>query len=398
MTARRFIEPVDVLYLRGNRLFGEPGDHSFALMPPWPSLHAGALRSRILVDRDISFEAFKAGQVDDPIVKRVLGTPDRPGTFTLTEALLARRPEAGNNREVYFQLPADLLVVEQSPGDKQVVPLELLAREEVLPAGTSGVLPFLAKPRLAEGCKPEQGCWLNSAGIAAYVQGRPLDASAHLVRSDRLWKSDSRLGIALDHRRRSAESGRLYTTEAIAPKTGIGFLVEIRGADDVLPDSGLLRFGGDGRAARIRGWEDSQSPWTQATVEDVFKIVLSSPGIFPGGWVPPGFKPQGDSFELRSRGLRLRLLAAAVNRFGTVSGWDLANHRPKPAQRVVPSGSVYWVERLEGDLDVLKEIQAEGLWGLLDDPGDLDAARRAEGFNRFWLAAAGTAAQVDEEV
>ena len=43
-----FIEPLDVLFLRGNQLFGEPGSHGEALMPPWPSVAAGALRTRML--------------------------------------------------------------------------------------------------------------------------------------------------------------------------------------------------------------------------------------------------------------------------------------------------------------------------------------------------------------
>ena len=36
-----FLEPHDVLYLRGNKLFGDAGAHGEALMPPWPSMAAG---------------------------------------------------------------------------------------------------------------------------------------------------------------------------------------------------------------------------------------------------------------------------------------------------------------------------------------------------------------------
>ena len=37
----RFIEPLDVLFLRGNKLFGDPGSHGESLVPPWPSLTTG---------------------------------------------------------------------------------------------------------------------------------------------------------------------------------------------------------------------------------------------------------------------------------------------------------------------------------------------------------------------
>lgn len=61
MTEYRFIEPLDVLYLRGNRLFDGAGAHGAALMPPWPSLAAGALRSRMLADGGADMAAFARG-------------------------------------------------------------------------------------------------------------------------------------------------------------------------------------------------------------------------------------------------------------------------------------------------------------------------------------------------
>ncbi len=46
-----FIEPLDVLFLRGNKLFGDPGSYGESLVPPWPSIAAGALRSRLLAEQ-----------------------------------------------------------------------------------------------------------------------------------------------------------------------------------------------------------------------------------------------------------------------------------------------------------------------------------------------------------
>ena len=49
MTTRYyFIEPLDVLMIRGNKSFGGAGQHGEAIMPPWPSLFAGAFRSALL--------------------------------------------------------------------------------------------------------------------------------------------------------------------------------------------------------------------------------------------------------------------------------------------------------------------------------------------------------------
>ena len=67
----RFIEPLDVLFLRGNKLFGDPGSHGESLVPPWPSVAAGALRSRMLADERVDLAAFARDDVDHP----TLGTP-----------------------------------------------------------------------------------------------------------------------------------------------------------------------------------------------------------------------------------------------------------------------------------------------------------------------------------
>jgi hypothetical protein len=51
---------------------------------------------------------------------------------------------------------------------------------------------------------------------------------------------------------------------------------------------------------------------------------------------------------------------------------------------MAPTGSVYWFDSLEGDLDGLEEFVKNGLWPLIENQ---DAARRAEGFNNVLVAA-----------
>ena len=103
-TNSRFIEPLDVLFLRGNQLFGEPGSYGEALMPPWPSVAAGALRTRILADDSVDMAAFAAGRAAHP----QLGTPQAPGGFVLQGFQVARTTSAGV--ELLMPLPADTVV------------------------------------------------------------------------------------------------------------------------------------------------------------------------------------------------------------------------------------------------------------------------------------------------
>ena len=281
----RFIVPLDMLFLRGNQLFGAPGSYGESLMPPWPSVAAGAIRSRILADAGIDLAAFGEGLQPHP----ELGTPTQPGSFVLQAFHVAR--QQGNK-------------------------LEML---------------------LSEGT-------------------------------------------------RSAEDGKLFTNRAVALKKDVGFVAAVAGAQ--LPDGGLLRLGGDGRAASIG---PADMAWPQPDYERIARearcrIVLTSPGLFTQGWLPNGFTAADSSYRFDLHGVQGRLVAASVARSEVVSGWNLAGNQgkgsPKPAQRIAPTGSVYWLDELHASPDALRKFAAAGLWG---EPCE-DVRRRAEGFNRFSLA------------
>ena len=372
----RFIEPLDVLFLRGNQLFGEPGSYGEALMPPWPSVAAGALRTRLLADDGVDLAAFATGQVGHP----QLGTPAQPGPFVLQAFQVARRLGDGSV-ELLMPLPADLVVTgKEGTHPPEAGTVQTLRPTPLHPAlASSGPLPL--QPVLAQGddrAKPASGWWLGGNGWRNYLQGHAITA-ADLVHTSALWSYDERVGVGLDGDTRSAADGKLFTTRAIAMKEGVGFAVAVAGAD--LPTSGSLRLGGDGRAAAVHA---SPIAWSAPDLAAISaagccRIVLTSPGIFEGGWRLPGMASDN---TLQLPGLRARVAAAAVSRADTVSGWDLATRQPKPAQKAAATGSVYWLEDLQATPDALGKLAAHGLWA---QPCE-DAQRRAEGFNRFSFA------------
>jgi CRISPR-associated protein Cmr3 len=386
----RFAQPLDVLYLRGNRLFGEAGEHAEAVMPPWPSLFAGALRSRMLVDRGVDLARFAKGQpVGDAVVEQVLGTPDEPGSFRVGVLVVAKCEK--ESVQTFFPPPADLFIAADAAFPRAMY-LEPVQRDSLAPLlfpQRLSHLPVLKSPIPG---KQTEEWWLTENGMASYLAGRPLPTGA-LVERRTLWKADPRLGIALSSESRTVETGRLYTSDAIAFSEHAGFLVGVAGTDGLLPRDGLLRLGGDGRGAQVRVPAVTEV-WRHVPRADRFRIVLSTAGLFPSGWCPLPLEGDGDPL-LSFRGLEARLVAAAVPRSQVISGWDLARDRPKPAQRVVPAGAVYWFERLSGDVAVLSVLLDEGLWPVLEATGQLaaldDEARRiyrqrkAEGFNNVWL-------------
>ncbi len=400
MSITCFIEPVDVLYLRGNRLFGSPGDHGEALMPPWPSMASGAIRSHVLTACGADFQAFKCGDTAlySNEVQQALGTYDNPGDFRITWFSPARVDDG--TAQPLLPKPEDVVILK----DKERQKLQLHHLQPVsLPEGVAGSAPLsqVALLKTDTRAKPEGSYWLNTAGIEAWVRGELLDVDKHFAKpSEELWKLDSRLGIARDPDTRTAAEGQIYTTETVAFVQGLatqpqcgGFLVGISGlAQDALQaDGGLLRLGGDGRAARLQpaDWQPPAPDWGAIERAKACRIMLTTPGLFVDGWRLPGMDEQGN-WQLPDGSLKGRVVAAAVPRGRTVSGWDLARWEPKAAQRSVPTGAVYWLEELQGDIEGgLQRLLAEGLWAAMadDDIETLGKQRRAEGFNNCLIGA-----------
>ncbi len=343
-----FLEPLDVLYLRGNKLFGAAGDHGESLMPPWPSLAAGAIRSRLMAEGE---------------------TLESLASFQLTRFGLARQTNHGE-AEALWPLPADVIVTQDDKSSPAKLTAPTYLRPTAPPAGiaSSHALPLLPALCADQPGKPVRGLWLNKAGIAAWLAGQPI-RPAHLLRSSELWKTDNRLGIALDPSTRSAADGKIYTTETVALCQGVGFMARSTGHRRTLANGDLVRLGGDGRAAKVSivSAPLPATDWARIESEGRFRLILTSPGIFPAGWQPEG--------------IPATLLAASVSRAETISGWDLFTGKPKPAQRIAPTGSVYWYECHDklADLATLKSVVDNGL--LITDP-----ARRAEGFNHCQIA------------
>ncbi len=334
-----FIEPLDVLYLRGNKLFGGAGDHGESLMPPWPSMAAGALRSRLMAEGE---------------------TLESLAQFHLCRFGLARQTRPGKV-EVFWPLPADVIVTADDLSDATYL------SPCTLPTGiaSSYTLPQVPTLSANQPGKPQNGLWLNEQGIAAWLSGQPITRT-HLLRSSALWQTDSRLGIALNPTTRSAAEGKIYTTETVALRHNVGFIASSTGHQRRLLDGNLVRLGGDGRAARVCAVSAPlpATDWARIEREGRFRLILTTPGIFPAGWQPEG--------------IPATLLAASVSRAETLSGWDVHLKQPKPAQRIAPTGSVYWYGKL-ADLAALRTLADNGL--LIDDP-----SCRAEGFNHCHVA------------
>ncbi|MDW8336750.1 MAG: type III-B CRISPR module-associated Cmr3 family protein [Tepidimonas sp.] len=385
MSSSAFIQPLDVWSFRGNRLFGDAGSWGAVHMPPPPSVLAGALRSAILVQDGVDLHAFAASQAPHPL----LGTPAAPGPFSVSEVLPARCHPGGHIEPVY-PLPADLVAMEMTEAPKDRAGsfmLSLMRLHRPHPAlMASQPLPLLPVLRADSRSKPLARRWLSAAGMRSWLAGQ-LPASAETLSDQDLWLVEERVGVALQAETRRADDGKLFSVQTVACRPQTGLAVRVQGAQ---LRSGILRLGGDGRSARL---SPEHVAWPEPDYEAIARagrarLYLSSPGLFPLGWLPTGCQPpdqQGAAFELG--GVRARLVAAAVPRAAVISGFDLARGQPKSAQRAVAAGAVYWLDQLQASAQDLARLVEQGLWPHNPhDPG-YDAARRAEGYNRCLIAA-----------
>lgn len=100
------------------------------------------------------------------------------------------------------------------------------------------------------------------------------------------------------------------------------------------------------------------------------RLVVVTPSWFQRGWLPDGFQAvagQGGEtsrFEgvLQTGGKEIRVVlrSALVPRSTSVSGWDVVARQPKKTLRLVAPGSVFFVQKVDGQAFSYDEIK--GLW------------------------------------
>jgi CRISPR-associated protein Cmr3 len=86
------------------------------------------------------------------------------------------------------------------------------------------------------------------------------------------------------------------------------------------------------------------------------KMILITPAIFSKGWYPSWLNstPEGyiGTFPYihESHTIKLKLVSATIERWQPISGWnyDKRNFGSKPMRKMVPAGSVYFFEIIEG--------------------------------------------------
>ena len=354
-TQTYFIDPLAPLVFRDGRPFGETGD-GVGLSFPWPTTTSGAVRAAIGELNALSF--------DDPAVLAQL-------KGTMVRGPLPCRIQPNGTVEPLFPKPADALYMEVK-GQLGPVPLKPLVSDPMsggMDLPDQGLLP-IAPPR-AVTPKGRAGpalwylstleSWLlghapagavDSLGIDPFPEARRthvgIEPSTLASKEGILFQSSN---LEFGHQRLTPDHrppGQAWSDDRY------GLLVQ---AATDLPRC-LRRVGGEGRLAEIvpaQGAWPSPPPALMHSIKAAgrFRLILATPGLFGQGWIPSwltsGIPPGVE-------GLRVRLKAAAVDRWMAVSGWDMEHRRARAVRRAVPAGATYWLEIIEGDPEKVLEL------------------------------------------
>ena len=140
----------------------------------------------------------------------------------------------------------------------------------------------------------------------------------------------------------------------------------------------LVHLGGKRRLAALEPepadlWPTPPAGWLDR-IHDARGLCLTllTPGIFSAGFRPGWLGDDLTGNPPGAAGLRLRLRAAAVERWQPHSGWDLARRGPRLTRKLAPAGAVYWFDVCDGDVDALASLW---LASVCDDEQD-----RRDGF------------------
>ena len=85
-------------------------------------------------------------------------------------------------------------------------------------------------------------------------------------------------------------------------------------------------------------------------------LTLLTPALFTEGWYPTWLDEKLEGTPPGCDGLRLKLRAAAIDRWQPHSGWDLAQQSPRAGRKLVPAGAVFWFQILQDDDNALNVL------------------------------------------
>ncbi|HEY0556749.1 MAG TPA: type III-B CRISPR module-associated protein Cmr3 [Thermoanaerobaculia bacterium] len=382
------VEPLDPLIARDGRP-SSVGGHFFTVSFPYPSMLAGAVRTRMGCENG-AFTVPK-GSLNDLKEKVVVQGP-----------LLAElKADSDDVLQWFAPAPRDLTILQ---GDdkkttiRRLIPCPLhpgeamdsLSEEGLHPVGSAGEETYGKPPKDL----PAFWNWMDFEAWLTHPADRS-DVNLKTLGIEAL-PIETRAHLAIQPGERVGIDGMFFQTsglrflqkgDSLLEPRRFALSLSCQGANvagrDLKMERQIAPLGGERRLAR---WSPASKEWPrmpEAVREKIVatrraRLILLTPALFKKGALP-GWN--GEAWPLGGP-VKARVASACVPRPAVVSGWDLAKGRPKETKRLALAGSVYFVE-LDGTPEEIQRWCEESWLACLSD----DAQDRRDGFG---LAALGT--------
>lgn len=342
------IDALDILFFRDGKPFTMGSDTwGSGIFPPYPSMVYGALRS-LYFSYNIN-ELKNAASIDETNLEDP------------TKALIIRGLYLQLGNDLIFPVPMDCVKGKKGKEKNKLLPLKPKLIDCISNCKTSVIL----RPESRQQIENVENGWIDSATLKDYLNGNYNDMyyselSKHVL-------SEPKIGIGRNNKTHTAEESKLYRIGMKRLKD-VSIVVDIEGLD--IPDSGLMKIGGEGRPASFKLVDAVPIPYPSLNSNKI-KLYLATPAIFQKGWLPKDI--DHSSLEGEINGIKLKLITACIGRPLYIGGFDIKKG-PKPMNRAVPAGSVYYFE-IRGQYTGQQIIDALHNKAISDSPWD-----RQQGF------------------
>lgn len=347
------IEPKAPLVFRSGKPF-EAGSRDGANFP-WPSSLAGLLRTQVMDAQGLDPKGNAAH------LQQLLAL-EAAGPF------LAECNPHGALEDVWFPKPVDAVLLLNEGNN--TLDYKRLAPGQYADGAGSDLPDGLAPVTFSEKTKgkPQPGPqWWPLKALLRWMQGKPVAPSD--IRDGNApppWQVERRTHVVIDRKTMAAKTGGLFQTEGLdfdATRHRNGwhdrrFVMLARGPAGIT--EGAVTFGGERRLSWLAPHHppvaEPPGDWANR-LRQGFALTLATPALFSDGW-KPGWLDERFVGEVPGiPDLRVRLRAAALDRWQGISGWDLVKQQPRASRKAVAAGATYWFEVLEGS-----DVQLAQLW------------------------------------
>ena len=344
------IEPRDPLIFGDGKPFSAiPGARARSLPFPHPPTVAGSMRTHAGPGVGGQFDTLRT---DELLAKQLRGP------------VLVETDSRGHISDWLFPAPADALLLRAArPAEAQRLWLRPIAPSSGAASDLVG-LALIGPGKVAkEKPHPKSPAYWRWQAYAEWLQ-MPRDGA---ITPDALGhggpQRESRIHVSIRPDSQTALEGALFQTSGLefvrvlreADQDGLG---DVRTLALALETDADLQDGIDflGGERRIVHWQkaDGDLPACPAEVRQAIvrdracRLILVTPAYFTQGFLPTWLLSCASGAEAT-------IVAAAVPRYQTASGWDYQKRQPKPTRRLAPAGSVYFV-KLTGDDDAINRF------------------------------------------